>query len=276
MTDRVETDYMDRALDLGRRALGWCSPNPGVGAVIVRNGQIVGEGRTQAAGKEHAEIMALQAAGEAAAGATLYVTLEPCSHHGRTPPCTDAIVAAGIRSVHTATVDPSPWVSGEGIRALEARGVETVVGEHATDAERAHEAYFKWVRTGLPFLSLKYAMTVDGKIATRMGSSFWITGLEARRPVARLRAEVDAVMVGIGTVLADDPQLTARPGELGDMKLEPAHQPRRVILDSEARIPLSARVVSGGLPGSTLVCVTDRAPADRRRALEDRGLEILV
>jgi len=269
-------DFMERALDLGTRALGWCSPNPAVGAVLVREGQIVGEGFTQVPGEEHAEIVALRAAGEAAAGAALYVTLEPCGHFGRTPPCTDAIIAAGVASVHAAMLDPSPWVSGKGIRALEAAGVETLVGERADDAERANEAYFKWMRTGLPFLTLKYAMTADGKIATRTGSSFWITGAEARRHVARLRSTVDAVMVGIGTVLADDPRLTAQPGELGLPELEPAHQPLRVVLDSEARIPLDARLVSGGLPGKTLVCATERAPAERLRALTERGVETAI
>jgi diaminohydroxyphosphoribosylaminopyrimidine deaminase / 5-amino-6-(5-phosphoribosylamino)uracil reductase len=271
-----EMEYMERALELGTRALGWCSPNPAVGAVIERDGVIVGEGFTQAPGKEHAEILALREAGAAAAGASLYVTLEPCSHFGRTPPCTEAIIASRIRSVHAAILDPSPWVNGDGIRALERAGIETVVGEHAADAARANEAYFKWVRTRLPFVSLKYAMTADGKIATRTGSSFWITGLEARRHVSRLRSTVDAVLVGMGTVLADDPRLTARPGEVGLPELEPAHQPLRVVMDSEARTPLDAKLVSGALPGKTLVCTTRRASPDRLRALEELGVETAV
>jgi diaminohydroxyphosphoribosylaminopyrimidine deaminase/5-amino-6-(5-phosphoribosylamino)uracil reductase len=276
MIDNVDIEYMVRALGLGRRALGWCSPNPAVGAVVVRNGTVVGEGFTQQPGQAHAEIVALRAAGDAASGADLYVTLEPCSHFGRTPPCTEALIAAGIKSVHAAMLDPSPWVDGGGIKALEAAGIETFVGECAGDAERTNEAYFKWVRTGLPFLTLKYAMTVDGKIATRTGSSFWITGPEAREYVALLRSRVDAVLVGIGTVLADDPQLTVRPGELGHPELEPAHQPLRVVLDSDARLPLDARLVAGGLPGKTQVFTTERAARERRQALEERGVEVLV
>ena len=244
--------------------------------MLVRDGTIVGEGFTQPAGQEHAEIVALRQAGQMAGGAHLYVTLEPCSHFGRTPPCTHAIIAADIRSVHTAMLDPSPWVSGSGVEALTGAGITTYVGERREEAERLNEGYFKWVRTGLPFLTLKYAMTADGKIATRTGSSFWITGIESRRHVARLRSTVDAVLVGIGTVLADDPQLTARPGELGEQALEPAHQPLRVVLDSQARLPLDAKVVSADPPGNTLVCTTNRAPHHRLRALEDRGVRTLV
>jgi diaminohydroxyphosphoribosylaminopyrimidine deaminase / 5-amino-6-(5-phosphoribosylamino)uracil reductase len=269
-------DHMERALDLGRRALGWCSPNPAVGAVVVRDGRVVGEGFTRPPGWEHAEIVALRAAAAETAGADLYVTLEPCSHYGRTPPCTDAIIAAGIKSVHAAMLDSSPWVSGNGVAALQAAHIETAVGERAGEAEQLNEAYFRWVHTGWPFVTLKYAMTADGKIATRTGSSFWITGVEARRHVARLRSTVDAVLVGIGTVLSDDPQLTARPGELGDPDLEPAHQPLRVVLDSEARLPLGAKLASPALPGKTLVCTTGRAPVERRRALEDCGVEVLI
>ncbi len=267
---------MERAIDLGRQALGWCSPNPAVGAVVVRDGRVVGEGFTQPPGQDHAEIVALRAASEATVGADIYVTLEPCSHYGRTPPCTDALVSARVKSVHAAVLDPSPWVNGGGISALRAAGIETVVGERAGEAARLNEAYFKWVDTGFPFLTLKYAMTIDGKIATRTGSSFWITGIEARRHVARLRSKVDAVMVGVGTVLADNPQLTSRPGELGEPELEPAHQPLRVVLDSAARTPVDANLVSGGLPGKTLVCTTERAPLERVRSLEDRGVEVLI
>jgi diaminohydroxyphosphoribosylaminopyrimidine deaminase/5-amino-6-(5-phosphoribosylamino)uracil reductase len=276
MTGTLQIDPMKRALELARLALGWSSPNPAVGAVLVRDGRVVGEGRTQAPGNEHAEIAAIRASGEAARGAVLFVTLEPCSHYGRTPPCTDALIAAGVKSVHAALIDPSPWVDGGGIRALEAAGIATVVGERGPEAEQLNEAYFKWIRTGFPFLTLKYAMTADGKIATRTGSSFWITGLEARRHVARLRSGVDAVLVGIGTVLADDPRLTARPGEMGAPDLEPAHQPLRVVMDSRARLPLHAKLALGQLPGKTLVCATERAPAERLRHLEEQGVETLI
>jgi diaminohydroxyphosphoribosylaminopyrimidine deaminase/5-amino-6-(5-phosphoribosylamino)uracil reductase len=267
---------MERALDLARGALGWCSPNPAVGAVLIKDGSIVGEGRTQPPGQAHAEIMALRAAGDAARGASLYVTLEPCSHTGRTSPCTDALIAAGVREVHAAMLDPSPWVNGQGLRALEAAGITTEVGDQAQAARRLNEGYFKWVGARLPFVTLKYAMTADGKIATRTGSSFWITGPEARRQVARWRAQVDAVLVGAGTVLADDPQLTARPGEMGDTELEPSHQPLRVVLDSSGRIPATAKLLSGTLPGTTLVCTTARAPASFHEDLRRPGIETVV
>ena len=269
-------DYMEQALVLAEGALGWGSPNPAVGAVLVRDGQVVGTGFTRPPGGAHAEVVALQAAGPAARGADLYVTLEPCGHHGRTPPCTDALIAAGVRSVHAAISDPSPWVDGAGLKALEAAGIPTVVGQCRAGAERLNEAYFKWIRTRTPFVTLKYAMTADGKIATRTGSSFWITGLEARDHVARLRSRVDAVLVGIDTVIADDPQLTSRPDEFRDGAPHSVHQPLRVVLDSHARLPESAKVVSGGLPGRTLLCTTDRAPADRLRRLEALGVEVLV
>jgi diaminohydroxyphosphoribosylaminopyrimidine deaminase/5-amino-6-(5-phosphoribosylamino)uracil reductase len=269
-------DYMERALDLARRAQGWCSPNPAVGAVVVRDGEIVGEGWTQPVGEAHAEVVALRAAGDRARGATLYVTLEPCSHVGRTPPCTDAILAAGVNEVHAAMLDPSPWVNGQGIQLLEKTGIATVVGGHEAEARKLNEGYFAWMRTGRPFVTLKFAMTVDGKIATTTRASFWITGIEARRYVARLRSHVDAVMVGIGTVLADDPKLTARLGELGEPEAEPVHQPLRVVLDSTGRIPLTAQLVSGGLPATTLVCTTGRADQAHLRELEARGVETLV
>jgi diaminohydroxyphosphoribosylaminopyrimidine deaminase/5-amino-6-(5-phosphoribosylamino)uracil reductase len=267
---------MERALELARRALGWCSPNPAVGAVVVRDGRIVGEGHTQAVGGPHAEVMALRAAGDAARGATLYVTLEPCAHQGRTPPCTDALIAAGVREVHLAMLDPSPWVAGKGVRALQEAGIATMAGERERDAQRLNEAYFKWVSNRLPFVTLKYAMTADGKIATRTGSSFWVTGQQARRHVACLRSESDAVLVGVGTVLADDPQLTARPGEFGAADQEPAHQPLRVVLDSLARTPVEAKVVSGGLPGQTVVCATERAPRERVEALRCHGVDVVT
>jgi diaminohydroxyphosphoribosylaminopyrimidine deaminase/5-amino-6-(5-phosphoribosylamino)uracil reductase len=269
-------DYMERALELARRAQGWCSPNPAVGAVVVREGEIVGEGWTQPVGEAHAEVVALRAAGERAREATLYVTLEPCSHTGRTPPCTDAVLAAGLAEVHAAMTDPSPWVNGQGIRILDAAGVVTHVGAHEQEARTLNEAYFHWVRTGRPFVTLKFAMTIDGKIATTTRASFWITGIEARRHVAYLRSRMDAVLVGIGTVLADNPKLTARPGELGVPELEPAHQPLRVVLDSTGRIPADAQLVTGALPGTTLLCTTDRADPAYLRTLEKPGVETLV
>jgi diaminohydroxyphosphoribosylaminopyrimidine deaminase/5-amino-6-(5-phosphoribosylamino)uracil reductase len=272
---------MGRALALAERALGLSSPNPAVGAVVVRDGKIVGEGWTQPPGEGHAEVMALRQAGAAAAGATLYTTLEPCCHYGRTPPCSEAIARAGIARVHLAMIDPSPWVAGGGCRHLEGAGIAIVAGEREHEARRLNEGYFKHLARGLPFVTVKWAMTLDGKIATRTGSSFWVTGEAARRRVAQLRARSDAVLVGVGTVLADDPQLTVRlpaPGP-DSVALDggmPTRQPLRVILDSGARTPPTARVVSGELPGHTLVLVTENAPVDRRRALEATAAEVLV
>src|SRR5581483_11374432 len=272
---------MARALELAERALGLSSPNPAVGAVLVKDGRIVGEGWTQPPGQAHAEIVALEQAGEAAAGATMYVTLEPCCHVGRTPPCTDALIRARVRAVHMAIIDPNPLVAGGGRRQLDKAGIRTVLGEYEREAQRLNEGYFKFITRGLPFVAAKWAMTLDGKIATRTGSSFWVTGEAARARVARLRALSDAILVGVGTVLADDPQLTVRPESFPpplrqQVEAVARRQPLRVVLDSQARTPPTARLVSGELPGQTLVLVTERAPAGRRAALEATAAEVLV
>ncbi len=260
--------WMRRALALAERARGFCSPNPAVGAVIVRDGQVVGEGWTQPPGQAHAEIVALRQAGEAARGATLYVTLEPCAHHGRTPPCTRAIVEAGIVEVHAAVGDPNPLVAGAGFRQLAAAGVRVVVGACADAATELNEAFFKHITTGRPFVTAKWAMTLDGKIATRTGDSRWISGGASRRLVHRWRAVGDAVMVGIGTALADDPELTARDVD------GPVRQPLRIVVDSRARLPLTAKLLSPALAAGTLVAVADPAgadlPRDERRAFAAR------
>ena len=201
---------MSHALELARRAEGRVSPNPPVGAVLVRDGAVIGSGFTQPPGQSHAEVVALREAGEAARGAALYTTLEPCSHHGRTPPCTDAIIEAGVAEVHAAMLDPNPNVRGGGMAILADAGVSTRIGESEAKARRLLEAYVKYVTTGTPFVTAKFAMSLDGKIATSRGDSKWISGEKARRAVHRLRAASDAIMVGINTVLADDPQLTAR------------------------------------------------------------------
>ena len=231
---------MRRALSLARRSLGGVSPNPAVGAVVVNGGVVVGEGRNEPPGGRHAEIVALEQAGDAASGAVMYVSLEPCSHHGRTPPCVDAILDAGIAEVHAAIADPNPHVAGGGAAALRDAGVKVVVGERAAEASTLLEAYLKWVTTGRPFVTAKFAMSLDGKIATRSGDSQWITGERARQHVHELRAASDAVMVGVGTVLADDPLLTAR-----DRRGKPLErQPLRVVVDSGGRTPAGARLLS--------------------------------
>ncbi|OIQ58407.1 riboflavin biosynthesis protein RibD [Moorella thermoacetica] len=262
--------FMARALELARQGLGRTSPNPAVGAVIVRDGRVVGEGYHRKAGTPHAEIHALRAAGEKARGATLYVTLEPCCHYGRTPPCTGAIIAAGIKRVVAAMADPNPRVAGGGFRALSQAGIEVETGLLADEARRLNEAFIKYITTGRPWVTLKMALTLDGKIATRTGAARWITGPAARERAHELRDIHDAVLVGIGTVLADDPELTTR---LPDGRGRDAI---RVILDSHLRLPLSARVVNLQSEAPTLVVTTPSAPAAARKNLEARGVEVLI
>src|SRR5436309_2908852 len=207
----TDFDGMHRALELAERGRGFVEPNPLVGAVLVRDGQVVGEGWHQRYGQAHAEVNALSAAGEAARGATLYVTLEPCCHHGKTPPCTDAVLKAGVARVVVAMADPFPKVSGGGLAILRAAGVEVHVGLCEPEARELNAPYLKLLRTGRPWVHAKWAMTLDGKIATRTGDSKWISGEESRRRVHELRGRMDAILVGRGTVVADDPLLTARP-----------------------------------------------------------------
>ena len=255
--------YMERALSLARRAVGSASPNPAVGAVIVKDGAVLGEGWTQPPGQAHAEVVAIRQAGAGAAGAALYTTLEPCGHFGRTPPCATAIIEAGIAEVHAAVTDPNPLVNGDGLAALSKAGIETHVGECDEEAREVTEGYRKFITTGVPFVTAKFAMSIDGKIATRTGDSRWITGAEARDYAHRLRATSDAVMVGINTALADDPQLTAR--DEGGRPLK--RQPLRVVVDSSGRLPHDTRMLTE--PGRTLVALAHaegRAIEGLRRA----------
>lgn len=244
--------WMKRALQLAAKGLGRTSPNPVVGAVLVdETGQNVGEGWHRKAGEAHAEINALQAAGEKAHNATLYVTLEPCSHYGRTGPCAEAIIAAGIKRVVVAVVDPNPKVAGRGIEKLRAAGIEVEVGPLAAEATAINEVFFHWMRTGRPFVALKYAMTLDGCLSAASGDSKWITGLKARKEAHRLRSLYDVILVGKGTVLADNPALTCR--------LVRGKNPLRVILDTQFEIPLTAEVLADGAAG-TLVFTGRQAP----------------
>ncbi len=269
------TRYMREALGLARLALGRTSPNPAVGAVVVRDGEVVGRGHTLPPGGPHAEVVALQEAGELARGAALYVTLEPCSHHGRTPPCTDAVIASGVSAVFAAIHDPYPQVNGRGVARLREADIEVHLGLCAAEARRLNEGFFKRTLTGLPFVTAKYAMTLDGRIATRTGHSRWVTGPEARLNVHRLRDQSDAILVGSGTVLVDNPQLTTRLPEDEAGWNGPRH-PLRVVLDSSGRLPLDASVFDPALPGETLVACTAATPLQRRRELELRGVEVLV
>jgi len=262
----VDEKYMQRALELARRAAGRTSPNPQVGALVVKDGKIVGEGCHLCVGTAHAEIHALAAAGEEARGATLYVTLEPCSHHGRTGPCVDAVIAAGIKRVVVAMTDPNPKVSGQGMARLRAAHIDVVEGVLACEAAKLNEAFIKWISTLMPFVILKTAMTLDGKIATRTGASKWITGPLARQRVHELRNTCDAIMVGIGTLLADDPELTTRLPQGG-------RNPLRIIVDSQARTPLFAKVVSDQ-KARTVIAVAQDAPSRNIAALKAKGVEV--
>ena len=239
--------YMGQALSLARLALGQASPNPAVGAVVIKKGTVVGQGYTQPPGSHHAEVLAIKQAGEAARGSVMYVTMEPCAHYGRTPPCTEAIISAGIRGIHMAMLDPNPVVSGRGKDQLEQKGIRTYLGEDAEEAKEINEAYIKFITTGLPFITAKFAISLDGKIATRTGNSRWISGPESRKYVHCLRYTSDAIMAGANTVIADDPHLTTRcsGGKGGTAR----KQPLRVIVDGEGRTPLTARVFNE--PGDT-------------------------
>lgn len=262
--------YMDFALDLAARGEGSTSPNPIVGAVVVKGGRIIGRGYHRRPGGPHAEVFALDEAGEEARGSTLYVTLEPCCHFGRTPPCTERIIEAGVSRVVVAMVDPNPKVSGQGIAQLLRAGIEVEVGLRQKQAVSLNDAFIKFITTGIPLVVLKWAMTLDGKFATRTGSSRWITGPESREAVHRLRRRYDAVLVGRGTVEADDPELTCRLSEGA------GRDPVRVILDSQGRIPRTARCLRSVSTAPTVVVVTEKAPADSIRRLEEVGAEVLV
>ncbi len=257
---------MRRAIELAREAVGSTSPNPPVGAVLVRDGRVVGEGHTQPPGGPHAEAEALRMAGDAARGADLYVTLEPCAHHGRTPPCADALVEAGVASVRIAVMDPAPHTAGRGVECLREAGIPVTVDDGPSEARQLVEAFAKHVNTGLPFVVAKFAMSLDGKIAARSGDSRWISNETSRREAHRLRAEADAVMVGIGTALADDPLLTVR-----DAPLPARGQPLRVVVDSTGRLPASAAMLTA--EGATLLAV---ASAEAARVVEALGAEAVA
>jgi len=264
-------DYMEQALCLAKLALGQASPNPAVGAVVAKNDVVVGQGYTQPPGSHHAEVVALKQAGEEARGGAMYFSLEPCCHHGRTPPCTQAIIAAGITEVHLAMLDPNPLVSGRGKDELEKEGIRIYVGEHEAEAKQINEAYTKFITTGMPFVTVKFAVSVDGKIATRSGDSKWISGGEARKHVHNLRYTADAIMAGVNTVLADNPHLTCRcsGGKGGTAR----KQPLRVIVDGKGRTPLTARIFSE--PGTTLLALSRPVKPEEATAFARVDAELL-
>ena len=262
-----DVTYIERAIALAERGRGLVSPNPMVGAVVVRDGRIVGEGFHEGPGRPHAEVVALASAGEAAGGATLYTSLEPCDHFGRTGPCTAAIVSAKVARVVSAMPDPNPVVDGRGHETLRRAGVDVETGVLADEAQRQNEAYVKHVRTGVPFVTWKMAASLDGKVASRDGTSRWITGEAARRDVHRLRAAADAIVVGAGTALADDPSLTVR---------DPSYRgrpPLRVVVDARGRVPATGDLFDGAAP--TLVATTPAAPAERRDTWREAGADVV-
>jgi diaminohydroxyphosphoribosylaminopyrimidine deaminase/5-amino-6-(5-phosphoribosylamino)uracil reductase len=261
---------MDEALDLARQGAGRTSPNPAVGAVLVQQGEVVGRGFHTYAHVKHAEILALDAAGERARGATLYITLEPCAHQGRTPPCADALVEAGIARVVAAMEDPNPLVAGRGFQRLRDAGIAVeVTSEHAEEAAQLNEAFVHSMRTGRPLVTLKAALTLDGKISAPEDNTGWITSELARAHVQQVRHHSDAILTGIGTVLADDCSLTDRTG------MERSRPLLRIVADSTLRIPLDSRIVASA-NGDLAVVTTSAASEERRRALTHRGIRVLV
>ncbi|MGE3960991.1 MAG: bifunctional diaminohydroxyphosphoribosylaminopyrimidine deaminase/5-amino-6-(5-phosphoribosylamino)uracil reductase RibD [Dehalococcoidia bacterium] len=267
MTPSPASEFMRVALEEAETALGATSPNPAVGAVVVRDGRIVGRGHTQPPGGPHAEVMALRAAGEAARGATMYVTLEPHNHQGRTPPCTEAIIGAGVAAVHYAIDDPNPLVAGSGAARLRGAGIAVAAGDGAADSARLLEGYLHHRATGRPLVVVKYASSLDGRIASGSGDARWVSGAEARAWVHHLRTKVDAVMVGSNTALADDPELTARPEGVAD-----PHQPVRIVVDSRGRLAPTARL----LGARALVATTEASPVPWREAIAATGAEVLL
>ena len=269
---RSDHEYMRRALELARATVGLASPNPQVGCVLVRDGEVVGEGAHLYDDFDHAEVVALKQAGEQARGATAYVTLEPCSHHGRTGPCANALIAAGVRRVVAATVDPNPLVSGQGIARLRDAGVEVVVGVCEAEARAVNDAFARWIRTGRPLVTLKAALSADGMLAPsptgRMErQTYWITGAEARAEVQRMRHAADAVLTGLGTVLADDPLLTDRSGLPRRRKL------LRVVLDSRLRTPMDSQLVRSAGGDVLIVCDTEAETA-QVEMFEEAGIDV--
>ena len=265
MVAAQDSQWMARALQLAQRGLYTTSPNPRVGCVLVRDGAVVGEGWHERAGEPHAEVHALRAAGEAAHGATAYVTLEPCSHHGRTPPCADALIAAGVARVAVAVQDPNPQVSGQGIARLHAAGIAVECGLMEAVARELNIGFFSRMTRGTPWVRSKIAMSLDGRTALSNGVSKWITGEAARQDVQHWRARSCAVLTGIGTVLADDPQLNVR-------NMEILRQPLRVVVDSYLHMPQAARILNGG--GAVVYTATQ--DAEKITALEKAGARITV
>ncbi|MDT3778277.1 bifunctional diaminohydroxyphosphoribosylaminopyrimidine deaminase/5-amino-6-(5-phosphoribosylamino)uracil reductase RibD [Nitrospira sp. MA-1] len=266
---------MKRALSLAAKGKGRTSPNPMVGAVIVKDGQIVGEAYHRQSGEPHAEVLALHQAGPRARGGVLYVTLEPCCHtHKRTPPCVPLLIQSALARICVAMIDPNPQVNGRGLQQLKHANIPVSVGMLEQEARNLNEVYAYWITTGRPLVTLKGAMTLDGKLATATGESRWITGERARQDVHRLRNRMDAILVGVGTVIADDPELSARGKTMTNRRV--GRQPVRVILDSRLRIPSNAKVLQWVEEQPTILCTTTQAPVKKIEHFEKRGIQVWV
>jgi diaminohydroxyphosphoribosylaminopyrimidine deaminase/5-amino-6-(5-phosphoribosylamino)uracil reductase len=266
----MNADLMREALELARKGRALASPNPMVGAVVALDGEVVGRGFHTWDGLRHAEIVAIEEAGERARGATLYLNLEPCSHQGRTPPCADALIAAGVRKVVAAMEDPNPRVAGEGFRKLRAAGIEVeIASEFSAEAAKLNEPFVHFMRTGRPLVTLKAAITLDGKISAPDDNRGWITSAQARAHVQELRHDHDAILTGIGTVLADDCRLTDRSGLARTRPL------MRIVMDSQLRLPVESNMVRGAA-GDVVVVTTSASSPERRKLMESRGVEVLV
>ena len=264
----IDSEFIQKTLKLAKRGYGHVSPNPMVGAIIVKNRRIIGQAYHERFGGEHAEPLAIKNTTESVAGATLYVNLEPCSHQGKQPPCANRIVAAGISRVVIGTADPNPQVNGDGIKFLIEHGIEVTVEVAEQKCQHLNRAFFRYVTTGLPWVTLKIAQTIDGRIAAADQGSKWISGEKSRKYAHKLRAGHDAIIAGIGTVLSDDPQLNVRMSEGKD--------PRRVVLDSKLRIPLEAKVLTDHLTKHTVVATTAAAPTDKIERIQATGAKVWV
>lgn len=264
----IDERFMREALALAKKGLGRTSPNPTVGAVIVKNGRVIARGFHKKAGQPHAEIAAFKDAKESVKGATLYVTLEPCCHYGKTPPCTDAVMRSGIKRVVAGMLDPNRLVAGKGAGILRRAGINVTSGVLEGECAELNEWYIKYITKKMPYVTLKLAMSVDGRIATVAGESKWITGMEARRHVHKMRSESDAVMVGVNTVLKDDPALTVRLAE--------GKNPARVVVDSLLRTPLDAKIFDNAGKARLIIFTTNAAPADKIKKAQAKGAEVVT
>nr|WP_041556094.1 bifunctional diaminohydroxyphosphoribosylaminopyrimidine deaminase/5-amino-6-(5-phosphoribosylamino)uracil reductase RibD [Carnobacterium sp. 17-4] len=260
--------YMRMALDLARKGKGWTTPNPLVGAVIVKGGRVIGQGYHQKYGQPHAEVNAIVSAKKDVTGATLYVTLEPCSHFGKTPPCSDLLIDKNIKRVVVGTLDPNPLVAGKGIERLRSNGIEVVTGVLEEESQKLNEIFIKYIVTKEPFVVMKNAMSLDGKIATVTGESQWISGESSRKQVHSLRHELAGIMVGIETIIKDDPQLTSRTLN--------SRNPIRIVVDSQLRIPIASKVLTQQDKAKTIVATTKRANNEKLETLKQMGIEVIV